>query len=125
MSSLSKKFLKPPLTGLLKEIPSEDLDRSFTDIELHKIASVMLQWKDKAVCLGLSDSEIEDIESDNHRKSNLQKFALMKKWREKYGPEATLRELLRVSSQHGWTKFACTVCKELGHIKEGKKNCSY
>ena len=120
MASLIRKFAKPPLTGLLKKIPSEILDRQLTDEELCIIAKQMVNWDDKAQYLGLTKTEIEDIERDYKHSNRRQRIEMLMMWKEKKAYEATLRELLRCSSQHGWVTFGRSICKELGHLKEGK-----
>ena len=120
MASLLKKFAKPPLTGLLKKIPSEVLDRQLTDKELRIIEKQMVNWDDKAQYLGLTKTEIEDIERDYRHSNQRQRIEMLMKWKEKNAYKATLGELLRCSSQHGWTTFGRSICKELGHLKEGK-----
>ena len=76
MASIIRKFAKPPLTGLLKKIPSEVLDRQLTDKELCVIAEQMVNWDDKAQYLGLTKTEIEDIERD-YKHSNRRHTAKM------------------------------------------------
>lgn len=113
-----KKFVKPPLAGLVKKIPSEVLDRRLTDIELKTISDQMLQWKNKAVYLGLSDTDIENIEK-NGENNEERKFLLLMTWREKRAYKASLRELILISHDRGWIDFARRFCKELGYYKEG------
>ena len=123
MASLLKKFAKPPLAGLLKKIPSKELNKQLTDEELRIIAKQMMHWEDKAPYLGLSKIEIEDIEKDYKHSNQRQRIEMLMKWKENKAYQATLGEILRCASQHGWTTFGRSICKELGHLKEGKKAC--
>ena len=120
MASLLKKFAKPPLTDLLKKISSEVLDRQLTDEELCVIAEQMVNWEKKAYCLGLSKTEVQDLEKDHKHSNQRQRIEMLMKWKEKNAYKATLGELLRCSSQHGWSTFGYSICKELGHFKEGE-----
>ena len=122
MAALLKKFAKPHLTGLLKQIPFYVLDKQLTDEELRIISKQMTRWEDKAPYLGLSKTEIEDIEKDYKHSNQRQRIEMLIKWKEKKAYEATLGEILRCASRHGWTTFGCRICKELGHLKEGKKS---
>lgn len=119
MAALMKRFVKPPLTRLLKNIPSEVLDKPLTDKELSIIAQLMLEWQVKAVSFGVEESEIESIREDHKNSNEMQKLTMMRRWREKCGDQATLRELIMISRRKGWNKFIHKVCQELGHLKEG------
>ena len=117
MASLVKKFVKPPLTNLMKTIPLEVQERVFTNQQLGLIADHVLEWPHKARGLGLSESEIEDIREDNKFSTRLQKCAMLTKWAEKYGDRANLKELVSIAKQNHWdTKFIQNMCRELGYI---------
>lgn len=126
----SLRFARPPLTGLLNKIPHKVLDSGLTDEKLKIISDQMLEWQDKAVYLGLSVNDIEDIKVD-FKTNKEQKFEMMKMWREKKAYEATLRQLIMISRQHGWINFARRFCGKLGYYsKEGsyipnKYKCRY
>ena len=118
-----KKFAKPPLTTLVKTIPNEVQEKAFTDTQLAMIADQLLIWPHKAVGLGLSESEIENIKEDHKTSNQLQKIALMMKWAKMNGDQANLKELIRVSKLNRWdAKFIRKICKELGYGK-GKRKC--
>lgn len=113
-------FVKPPLSSLLKKIPSYVLDQRLTEEELATIGQQVLEWELKAPYLGLSETDIEDIKRSNEGFLKFQKVRMMWMWAQKKADEATLRELLRICMQQRWKKFAYKVCRALGHIKEGK-----
>lgn len=60
-----------PLTNLMKSIPPEVQERIFTHQQLNMIADQLLEWPHKAVGLGLSESEIEDIKEDHKNSKKL------------------------------------------------------
>ena len=112
------RFIKPPLTNLVKSIPKEVQDRVFTEQQLSLIAYHVLDWRHKALGLGLSASEIDNIRGDNHS-TQMQKCAMMIRWARKCGDKANLRELIRLMRLNHWDpSFILNICKELGYEKQ-------
>ena len=112
------------MPSLLERIPGDALDRPFTDFELSKISEHLLEWIDKAPAFGLSEGEVEDIREDYRTSSRTQKSAMLRRWREKNGDMANLRELVLIAEQNGWQDFIRNVCLELGYT--GKSSyCHY
>lgn len=119
MATLLKKFAKPPISKILKRVPQERLDKEFTERELAAISRYVLEWQAKASALGLTEGEIEDIREDHRNSNEVQKIAMLRRWAQKYGDKATLRELILISGRNKWKKFIHQVCKELGYPLKG------
>lgn len=118
MTAFMKKFVKPPLTDLMKRIPTERLDKQLSQQELAMISTHLLKWPSKAVWFGLSESDIENIREDNRSDHERRKMVMMEKWARRYGDKATLRELIQISRHHEWgKKFINKVCGEFGYSK--------
>ena len=112
------RFIKPPLTNLVKSIPKEVQDRVFTDQELSLIAHHVVNWRHKALGLGLSDGEIDTIKGDSHS-TQMQKCDMMRRWARKCDDKANLRELIRLTRLNHWeSSFIQNVCKEFGYGKQ-------
>ena len=121
MAFLRKKFVKPPLTNLMKTIPQDVQERVFTSKQLVLIADHVLEWPLKARGLGLSESEIENISEDHKGNTRMQKCAMLTKWAEKYGDRANLKELVFIAKQNRWdVKFIRNICRELGYTGKQK-----
>ena len=103
------------MPSLLKRIPGDVLDRPFTDSELSKISSHLLEWTNKAPAFGLSKGEVEDIREDNKYSHLAQKTAMLRRWKEINGGMANLRELASIAEQNGWQEFIRNVCQELDY----------
>lgn len=112
------------MTGLLKRISSEILDSVLSDEELSIIADEVLDWRDKAFCLGLCEADIENIREDNKNSNKMQKLAMLREWKKRSGDKATLRGLIQICRRHNWIKFAHRLCRKLGHISETKGKTS-
>ena len=116
MASVVRRFVKPPTVKLLKGIPQQDLVKPLSDKQLSVIAHEVLEWQAKAIDLGLSEGEIENIREDHKNSHLLQKITMLRTWRAKNGDRATLRKLIMVSQKHGWSsKFIKSVCKKLNY----------
>ena len=103
------------MPSLLERIPGDALDRPFTDFELSKISSHLLEWTNKAPAFGLSEGEVENIREDNRYSHGTQKTAMLRRWKEKNGDGANLRELVLIAEQNGWQEFIRNVCQELDY----------
>ena len=113
----SWKFTKPPLTNLMRSIPADIIEKVFTELQLSLIADQLLEWPHKAIGLGLSESDVENIKADENS-NKLQKIAMMMKWAEMNGDEANLKALFRISKSSQWDpKFMRKICKTLGYGK--------
>ena len=86
---------------LQKYLSSEEPDQPLTGIAISALAKHMLDWQTKATVLGLSEVEMEDIK-ENYDTNNMRKVALLRRWKEKYGHEATLGYFLAIAKQNEW-----------------------
>ena len=100
----------------MQSIPDDALDTPLTEQQLAKISRSLSQWQVKGIILGLTEGEIEDIRED-YRTNEMQKVAMLRKWAKKNGDQATLRLLIKMACQNDWEKFARSLCKSLGYIK--------
>ena len=113
-----KKLVKPPSPKWLESIPSQDLDKPLNSSQLEIIARQILEWREIAIEFDLDENDIENIQEDN-KSNHLQKRAMMRRWKEIFGDNATLRELIRIAQRNEWNKFLGKVCKALGYGKHG------
>ncbi|EDV27787.1 uncharacterized protein TRIADDRAFT_53823 [Trichoplax adhaerens] len=79
-------------------------DRCLTEFQLNEIARIIRDyWKDLGRSLGLSESDLVSIENDHQGSTHEQKYAVLLTWRDKLGPQATVRQLiaamLRINQQ--------------------------
>ena len=84
-----------PSLELLKDVPPEKLDEPCKDEHLCEIALSITDWQSIAPFLGLTEAEESDIEK-NCDKAMIQKIKMLRKWREKFGRQATYRKLANV-----------------------------
>ena len=84
-----------PSLELLKDVPPEKLDEPCKDEHLCEIALSITDWQSIAPFLGLTEAEESDIEK-NYDKAMIQKIKMLRKWREKFGRQATYRKLANV-----------------------------
>ena len=116
-----KKFTKrkPPLTNLMRSIPAELQEKAFTEQQLSLIADQLLEWPHKAIGMGLSESDIENIKEDHKNSNKWQKIAMMLRWAELNGDGANLKTLFRISKSNDWEpKFFRKICEALGYGKQ-------
>ena len=110
----AQTYLCKNMPALLERIPGDVLDRPFTDFELSKISSHLLEWTNKAPAFGLSEGEVENIREDNRYSHGTQKTAMLRRWKEKNGDRANLRGLVLIAEQNGWQVFIRNVCRDYG-----------
>lgn len=75
-----------------------------TELQLNEIARIIRDyWKDLGRALGLAESQLVNIEKDHMGSTHEQKYAVLLTWRDKLGPQATVRQLvaamLRINQQ--------------------------
>ena len=85
----------PSFDELLKDIPEEKLRQPCHDYHLNELALFITEWQSMAPFLGLTDSEEEEIAEDS-RPLKRKKVAMLRKWKEKFGHEATYLKLANV-----------------------------
>ena len=101
------------------KIPDEVLGRQFTDHQLADIAKHLLEWEEKAPAFGLSEGEIEDIKEDHKYSHKSQKLSMLRRWKELYGEDANLRNLVIIAEREGWKRFLQAVCMGY-YVDEGE-----
>ena len=79
----------------LKDVPPEKLDEPCKDEHLCEIALSITDWLSVAPFLGLTETEESDI-AKNYDKAMIQNIKMLRKWREKFGRQATYRKLANV-----------------------------
>ena len=103
---------------LLKSIPIDELEKPLTSRQIAKISKSLSKWQLNGSILGLTEVEMEDIREDHKYSNEMQKVAMLRRWAQIYGPQATLRNLIEASCQNGQEKFATNFCKSLGYISD-------
>lgn len=107
---------------LLRRIPEDQLNKKLTEQQLAKISKRLSEWQVKGSVFGLTKEEMEDIKEDHKYSNEMQKVAMLRRWAMKNGDQASLRVLIEMSCDNGWTDFAENACISLGYIqkKDGK-----
>ena len=85
---------EPSLQSLLKHIPPAKLDSPCKDEHLCEVALFITDWPSIAPYLKLTDVDQEEIQK-GHGSVKSQKIAMLRKWKQKHGSDATYRELAR------------------------------
>ncbi len=70
--------------------------------------------------LDMDDSEIENIMEDNRDTNEMQKIALLKRWKGKYGDRATFSALAGMSDSDEWVLFIKEACRKFGFTLEAE-----
>ena len=104
---------RPSLEDILEDVPHEKLNlwlnQPCSDDHLCEIALSISDWQSVAPFLGLTDVLEEQIERD-YANTKLQRIAMLRTWRRKFGQTATYRALLRTVLRLGRADIAETVC---------------
>ena len=81
---------EPNLHSILasRRLTSDALHRKCSDNHLATIALSITSWKQLSPFLGLTQQDEDDIQSDNMKNAE-RKLAMLRRWREKNGDEAT------------------------------------
>ena len=81
---------EPNLHSILssRRLTSDALLRKCSENHLAIIAQSITSWKQLSPFLGLTQQDEDDIQQDNTRNAE-RKMAMLRRWREKYGDEAT------------------------------------
>ena len=103
---------------LFQSLTAEVLDEKLSEFTLTAIAGRMQEWEAKAGLLGLTEADQEVIVKDNISSYNLQKIALMKKWREKCGDQATLRNFSDIAQRNRWAEFRSGMLDDINEAIE-------
>ena len=85
---------EPSLQSLLKHIPPAKLDSPCKDEHLCEVTLFITDWPSIAPYLKLTDVDQEEIQK-GHGSVKSQKIAMLRKWKQKHGSDATYRELAR------------------------------
>ena len=99
------------LEELLKEVTvhPEKLNESISDIHLWKIAFFLTSWRKVATYLGLSESDLDDVER-KERDEHMKKLKALQKWKGKIGFKATYKKLVEVLLSLAMADVAEKVC---------------
>ena len=81
---------EPNLHSILssRQLTVDALRRKCSENHLAIIAQSIASWKQLSPFLGLTQQDEDDIQHDNTRNAE-RKMAMLRRWREKYGDEAT------------------------------------
>ena len=86
----SQTMAEPNLHSILasRQLTLDALHLKCSENHLAIIAQSITSWKQLSPFLGLTQQDEDDIQSDNTRNAE-RKLAMLRRWREKYGDEAT------------------------------------
>ena len=93
-------------------------DDVLTDLQIVTIADSMLQWRYKAPIF-LTWTIVRLME-DNRDTNEMQKIALLKRWKGKYGDRATFSALAGMSDSDEWVLFIKEACRKFGFTLEAE-----
>ena len=114
---------KPTVKELISEVGLKDenkLNKPCSDQDLKVIVKYCVQWRKIGHHLGLSKTQIEDI--DKEKKAEEEKrSAMLATWKQFYSFKATFRALVDALHECEYTESAYQVCEYLTH--QGIKNC--
>ncbi len=80
------------LENLLSGVPPAALDRPCSDDHLIELALGLSNWKEVAYFLKLRETEIEEVEAGvSAELVRARGLRMLRKWRAKYGEQATYR----------------------------------
>ena len=121
--SLAPAMDPPTLAELVTEVGISPalLDQKCSDEDLVSI-SEDLDWRGTAPHLGLSATDIEDI--DCKRTEPEKRVETLRKWKRKFGFRAKIRMLLEKLLEAGNADHAETVCRLLKQQDEGTVMCT-
>ena len=110
---MAAKMEPPTLDGLLKEvnIPLTSLEQKCSSEHLKSI-SLFLDWRTVAPHLGLSQTDIQEIDIDQRTESE-KRLKTLQKWKMKYGYVAKFINLVQVLLDIGNADNAERVCRLL------------
>ena len=105
-------YVGKPLDDLIKDVPANCLDQPCKDHHLNEIALSITNWQLIAPFLGLNDVDEEEI----HEKYNplpRKAIAMLRRWKEKFGKEATCRILIHTFWKLKFISLIETFCSIL------------
>ena len=91
-------------------VPQENLEQPCRDDHLCLIACEVTNWPHLAPFLGMTQSEMEAIERRWPSNTEAQRTELLRRWREKYGCEATYQKLREAFLKANRKALADKVC---------------
>ena len=106
------------LSDLIREygLNEDDLNQPMTLEHCEEIALRLYQvWERIATILGFEDFEVHDIQQAHNRNPENQRIALLKKWKEKYGKDATYTKMvhsLEKVNKRDLTELVIKLCRE-------------
>ena len=77
-------------------ISAEALASVWSDSDLTRLSQHIVDWEDIAPVLSITEAEEREIKEDNPRDYQMQKYAMLRKWKAKAGDGAIYNQLIRV-----------------------------
>ena len=78
------------------DISAEALATTCSDSDLTRLSQHIVDWEDIAAALSITEAEEREIKENNPRDYQMQKYAMLRKWKAKAGDDATYNQLIRV-----------------------------
>ena len=97
---------------VLGDVPEAKKDSQVSDEHIVEIAECLIDWRDLAPHLGLTEADEEAISEDYRGRFELQKREALRKWKRKRGRRATYSRLVQILCRIGYVDLAEKV-KEL------------
>ena len=89
-----------------RQLAKTSLDVKCAEKHLIAITQSITSWKQLSPFLGLSQQDEEDIEADNSKNAK-KKVAMMRRWSEKFGEEATYLRMAEAFETLQWRNCIC------------------
>ena len=102
-------------------ITVEQLEQRCSDEDLLQISRDLVEWRNLAPHLGLTDIDLEDLEEG--RGEQVRRLNALRKWKRKAGFTATYKKLVSALLGVGDTELAEKLCRQLQ--RRGRKNYFY
>ena len=99
---------QPTLQSILtsRRIPRSSLEVKCPEKHVVAITKSITRWKELSPFLGLSRQDEDDIEADNSKNAE-RRIAMMRRWSEKFGEEATYYRLVEAFETLQWRHCIC------------------
>ena len=106
---------KATLEQVLATIPQQSLsrlDEKVSDIHLEEIARKLIKWESVCTNLGINEADEEAIKEENPT-TDARRRAVLRRWRSKYCPTATYRNLADCFCSADMAEMVEAVCQTL------------
>ena len=93
---------QPTAADILRVVPREKLDSPVSDLHVAQLADIIKTWEDYVPFFEITEAEEEEIHQNHQHNYRNQKREAIRKWKHKFGGNATYRRLIIIlcGAQH-------------------------